>query len=184
MTMSFNSINHENKTSETETHFFFLNGPLSQWHPCEFVCPLFGSEEVMRFNCAEQYMMACKAELFVDTEALAKIMATGQEKDWRNAPKKQKAIGRNVQGFVVERWARICRQIALAGNTAKFAQNAALADYLMNTKNKILVESAHYDQVWGVGLAWNDEQIIDPANWTGTNWLGEALMQVRANLQG
>lgn len=180
--MTFTELNPSLKTSRTETHFFFLNGPFSQWHPCVFEAVLPGEREPRAFNCAEQFMMAGKAALFGDTEILERILAVQQQRDWREAPKAHKALGRLVKGFEPQVWDARAREIVFAGNLAKFAQAENLRKYLAATGDLILVEGAHYDPVWGVGLAWDDPAIIDPANWRGTNWLGETLMTVRAAL--
>jgi ribA/ribD-fused uncharacterized protein len=162
------------KMSETATHVFFVGGPFSQWFRCEFRAPMpFGdSEEEVVFNCTEQYMMAGKAMLFGDTETLAKIMA-------ETSPKEMKALGRQVKGYDDDRWREVARDVVTQGNLAKFGQNAALREFLFTTGDKIIVEGAWYDAVWGVKLEWSDPKIIDPANWLGTNWLGECLMAVR-----
>lgn len=182
--MAFIELNPSLKTSRTESHFFFLNGPFSQWHPSAFDAVLQGETEPRGFNCAEHYMMASKAALFGDLATLERIMAVEQKGDWREAPKAHKAMGRLVCGFDAKVWGTEAREIVLRGNLAKFGQAENLRKYLLATGKLILVEGAHYDPVWGVGLAWNDPRIIDPANWQGTNWLGEALMRVRAALTG
>jgi ribA/ribD-fused uncharacterized protein len=66
---------------------------------------------------------------------------------------------------------------------AKFQQNKYLKDRLLATGNKIIVEAAWYDMVWGVGLREDDPLILDKANWTGTNWLGKTLMLVRERVE-
>ena len=182
--MAFIELNPSLKTSRTETHFFFLNGPFSQWYPSLFEAVLPGESASRPFNCAEQFMMAGKAALFGDDEVLERIMAVEQKRDWREAPKAHKALGRLVKGFVPEVWDANAREIVFAGNLAKFGQADNLRSYLLATGDLTLVEGAHYDPVWGVGLAWDDPQIIDPANWQGSNWLGEALMRVRTALAG
>lgn len=177
--MVFTKFDPVNKCSETATHFFFLNGPLSQWYPCTFSCALVVGGQPMVFNCAEQFMMAAKANLFSDMDALDQIVAVSQKRDWREAPKKQKAIGRTVKGFDPALWDVEAQEIVFRGNLAKFDQNPALGLFLDQTGDKIIVEGAHYDSVWGVGLSWDDERITDPDNWQGSNWLGQALMRVR-----
>ena len=54
-----------------------------------------------------------------------------------------------------------------------------MKEALLDTGNKILVEGSPVDKVWGVGLNYNDEYILDSSNWKGSNLLGKALMEVR-----
>lgn len=180
--MTLRLINQRQKTSCTDTHFFFLNGPCSQWHPSEFTGKLINENTDRLFNCAEQWMMANKAALFQDWESVEAIMAVEQKKDWRDAPKRQKALGREVKNFDLDTWSDHAPEIVYIGNLAKFGQNDDLWLYLASTAPKELVEGAHYDSVWGVGLAWDDPRIADPKNWQGKNWLGRALTRVRHEL--
>jgi ribA/ribD-fused uncharacterized protein len=163
------------KTSQTATHVFFVGGPFSQWFSREFYANIPFTEGEAEFNCAEQYMMAGKAMLFEDFEAYEKIMAS-------TSPKEQKALGRLVKGYDDERWRKVAREVVTVGNIAKFGQNNDLREYLFSTGDKTIVEGAWYDPVWGVKLAWDDPKIIDPANWEGTNWLGQCLMRTRDHL--
>jgi ribA/ribD-fused uncharacterized protein len=181
----FLSLDADLKQSETDTHVFFLNGPFSQWYPSDFRASFFRIDiEVFDFNCAEQFMMASKAFLFHDEKMLERILSVEQDaKDWRAAPKLCKELGREVVGFDPHKWDTHARDIVYEGNLAKFSQAPDLEAFMMLTGDKILVEGAHYDPVWGVKLAWNDPKITDPANWRGKNWLGEALMRVRATLR-
>lgn len=180
--MTLRDLNMRTKTSCTDTHFFFLNGPLSQWYPAEFRATPIGTNVELTFNCAEQFMMASKASLFGDTESFQKIMDVQQVTDWRTAPKRQKALGREAQGFNEPTWLDHAPDIVREGNLAKFGQNDTLLLYLMSTSPKILVEGAWYDALWGVGLAWDNPLIADPANWKGKNWLGNALTWTRDKL--
>ena len=47
----------------------------------------------------------------------------------------------------------------------------------------VLVEAAPGDDVWGVGMGIEDENILDPNQWRGRNILGYALMRVRRLLR-
>lgn len=67
--------------------------------------------------------------------------------------------------------------------TVKFSQNEDLKQQLLSTGDSWLVECAGSDKVWACGIRLNDDRRRDIANWTGTNILGFALMQVREMLK-
>ncbi|WP_242866848.1 NADAR domain-containing protein [Abyssisolibacter fermentans] len=48
--------------------------------------------------------------------------------------------------------------IVLNGNFAKFLQNEKLMKFLMQTKNKVLVEASPYDNIWGIGMSAENEK--------------------------
>lgn len=154
-----------------EQFTFFWGGPFSQWYLSTFVV------DGITYNCAEQYMMAEKARLFNDFETLAKIMA---EKN----PRKQKALGREVKGFDVEKWKPVARDIVYKGGEAKFSQNPDLKLVLANTTGTTLVEASPNDDIWGIGLAEGDPRTLSRDTWLGSNWLGEALTKLRINMFG
>jgi len=175
------------KTRVTDNHVFFVGGFFSQWHGSPFPARLpirtgsdaspsvAPSDRIMRFSHAEQAMMASKASVFGDKETLSKIMAT-------TSPKEQKALGREVRNFISEIWNAVAYPIVAIMNFEKFNANPDLKAELLATGSRHIVEGAWYDKIWGVGLAWDDPAIDNPTNWKGTNWLGEALMAVRAEL--
>jgi ribA/ribD-fused uncharacterized protein len=143
---------------------------LSQWWPCEFkVGPI-------PYRSAEHYMMAEKARLFADEDALRRILGA-----W--TPGAAKALGRSVKNFDQEKWNAACFDIVVRGNTAKFGQNKTLRRYLLETGDQVLVEASPVDRIWGIGLAADDPRAQDPTQWQGSNLLGFALMQARAALQ-
>jgi ribA/ribD-fused uncharacterized protein len=120
-------------------------------------------------------MMAGKARLFEDEDALARILAA-------RTPAEAKNLGRLVRGFDEERWAAECFALVAAGNEAKFGQDPALRGYLLGTASRVIVEASPVDRVWGIGLAADDERALDPRTWRGANLLGFALMQARERL--
>ncbi len=144
-------------------------GCLSQWWPAPFTV---GG---VRYATAEHWMMAGKARLFGDEEALARILAAGH-------PRQAKSLGRQVRGFDEPEWARHRWELVVAGNVAKFGQHPALRSWLLGTGNRVLVEASPLDRVWGIGLSADDERAADPARWRGLNLLGFALMEARGRL--
>ena len=169
---------------ETATHVYFLRGPFSQWYPSRFSAPITQDGLCLTFNCAEQYMMASKAALFGDSETLAQIMAVQPDgRSFHHVPLQQKALGRQVRGFIDATWHEVARRVVFRGNLAKFSQDAGLRDMLFATGDRVLVEGSAKDRLWGVGIAWDDPAIEDQTNWRGSNWLGQVLVGVRAALR-
>lgn len=155
---------------ETDTHVFFWKNFLSQWHMRDF------RREGITYCCAEQYMMAEKARLFGDDDALKKIMSS-------DSPATHKRIGRQVKNYDDEKWSSVSRYVVFIANMAKFLQNKDLKEKLLATGNKIIVEASPYDALWGINLGpWNDK-ILDEKNWQGKNWLGKELRAVREQIR-
>lgn len=152
-----------------EKFTFFWSGPFSNWYPCSFTI------DKIKFNCTEQHMMWCKAQLFNDPETAAKILAS-------NNPKEQKGFGRQVKNFNVGKWAEICKKVVFVGNVAKYQQNDNLCKLLLATVGTTLVEASPYDKIWGIGLAANDKRAQDRSTWQGKNLLGEVLTNVRDHI--
>lgn len=150
-------------------YVLFWGGMLSNFYPTTF------NTEGITYNCSEQYYMAMKAKHFGDVGAYFDIMNATQPHD-------QKAIGRRVKGFDEEKWHKVSRDIMYDACYAKFTQNEKLKEYLLSTKEKILVEASPYDKIWGIGLSESDPQAYFPSLWRGKNWLGYILMLVREDI--
>jgi ribA/ribD-fused uncharacterized protein len=54
----------------------------------------------------------------------------------------------------------------------KFSAHPSLRECLLATGDRVLVEASPLDPVWGIGLAADDPQAQDPAQWRGRNLLG------------
>ncbi|AME28638.1 NADAR family protein [Burkholderia sp. PAMC 26561] len=152
------------------TLFFGADDALSNWHPCKFLYHGF------EFQSVEQFMMFSKAKLFEDDTSANAILAA-------HHPKKQKALGRQVKGFDMQKWLSKRESIVYVGCREKFSQNPRLQTLLLATASTELVEASPYDRIWGVGLGERDPLILDKSNWRGTNLLGITLMKVRDTLR-
>lgn len=139
---------------------------LSQWWEINFEI------NNVLYNSTEHWMMAEKARLFKDNEMLTKILKA-------KTPKEAKILGREVNNFDDRVWKIHRYEIVKIGNKNKFEQNPSLKEYLIATKNSILVEASPYDNIWGIGMKEEDRGIENPNNWQGLNLLGFALMEVR-----
>ncbi|TDC97294.1 NADAR family protein [Actinomadura sp. 7K507] len=146
------------------------SGYLSQWWPSPFTV------DGTTYATAEHYMMAGKARLFDDEETAAAIVAAAH-------PGQAKDLGRRVRNFDEETWRAHRTAIVTRGNEAKFAQHDEMRDYLLGTRNRILVEASPLDRVWGIGMTADDPRAEDPTAWQGQNLLGFALMTARETLQ-
>ena len=142
------------------------NASFSQWWPADFVI------DIIKYPTAEHWMMACKARLFNDEKRLKEILKTGN-------PGRAKALGRQVANFDEKIWMKHAFGIVVKGNLEKFSQNAKLKNYLLETGDKVLVEASPVDVIWGIGMAKDHKNILDPTVWRGQNLLGFALMEVR-----
>lgn len=154
------------------------NGCFSNWSKDQFVFTCSDGTPLL-FYTSEQYMMWAKARLFGDTAIAARILAEGKN------PRKAKELGRLVAGFDFKRWSLYARSIVEHGVWLKFSQNEDIRKVLLNTRDKVLVEAALNDALWGVGTDKNGlwaNGTRSPDGW-GKNWLGQVLMNVRRRLR-
>ena len=154
-----------------EKFTLFWDGPFSQWVGSDF------EFEGMTFDRAEQFMMFCKAAFFEDWSIAEQVMNTPGN------PKKQKALGRKVKNFNVEKWATVAKKIVYSGSYCKYKQNIEFWELLRATDGTTLVEASPYDKVWGIGLSEFHPDAVKRSKWKGTNWLGEVLTQVREDIK-
>jgi ribA/ribD-fused uncharacterized protein len=142
----------------------------SQWWISPFVV------DGITYKTAEHWMMAKKAELFNDDEILEKIVKV-------DSPAEAKKLGREVKNYVDTIWLENRYEIVKQGNFHKFNQSSGLKAFLINTKERILVEASPIDPIWGIGMASDHKDICNPEKWRGLNLLGFALMEVRDELR-
>ena len=150
----------------TNKNDFATAACLSQWWVQPFVVA------GVTYPTAEHWMMAKKALLFGDDDALAQILNC-------QLPSDAKAIGRNVKNFDQEVWEKHRFEFVRDGNIHKFGQNEAIKALLLDTHTRVLVEASPFDTVWGIGLGANHKNAHNPAAWNGLNLLGFALMEAR-----
>ena len=154
---------HKNKSNNV------TKSCLSQWFESSF------KEDGINFMTAEHYMMFQKAMLFGDKE-IANIVLSASN------PGEAKALGRQIKNFNNDVWLDHRFDIVINANVLKFSQNKELKEFLLKTKNRVLVEASPVDNIWGIGLAADDPKAENPYNWKGPNLLGFALMVVRDQL--
>ena len=155
----------------TDTHVYFWGDPtLSNWGPSEF------DHCDQHFYNSEQAYMWEKAMFFDDFETADKILVTDN-------PSSAKDLGRQVKNYDDKQWATVRYDYMVEVCLSKFKQNPERLETLLSTGDRVLVEASPHDRIWGVGLHWTDEEILDEKNWKGLNLLGKALMEVRNNIK-
>jgi len=145
-------------------------GCFSQWWESDFEI------DGIVYKSAEHFMMAEKARLFNDQESLKKIIDSKHPHD-------AKKLGRKVLNFNPKTWDEYKFDVVVKGNLAKFSQHDELKKFLIQTNDRILVEASPVDNIWGIGMAADNENVMNPNLWKGHNLLGYALMEVRDQLQ-
>jgi len=152
---------HTNKYNEEVGKFCF-----SQWFEYPFTV------DNITYKTAEHWMMAHKAWLFKDKNIYDKIINCDK-------PGEAKELGRQVLGYDEQIWNEKKFEIVKLGNIHKFNQHPKMAEYLLLTENRILVEASPIDTIWGIGLSQDSNDIENIYAWRGQNMLGFALMATR-----
>ena len=155
---------------ETDTHLYFLRGVLSNFEKCYI------KYKGHLFATTEQAFMWEKAIFFNDHESASKILR-------EENPAKAKKLGREVKNFDDSKWSKVCYEIMYKINYEKYFQNTRLKNILLNTGDKILVETNFRNTRWAIGLPAEDDRVLDESQWQGENLLGKILMQVRQELK-
>ena len=155
------------------------------------------------FWCAEQEFIAAKMLHREAKDGFTKVMEVKPSADEEECKKRAallKKLGREaVPNFDLEGWTAASPDAMLLAVRHEFKGNPELAALLLSTGDKIIVEAAHYDKIWGIGLdTWDGknrgalrrvpcgkiEWAVPPEQWPKNgNGLGKTLMQVRCELQ-
>ena len=125
---------HSNTSKEQVGKFCF-----SQWFELPFIV------DDTTYQTAEHWMMANKALLFNDLTTHQKIInakSAGEAKE----------LGKQVSGFNEQVWVTNRFNIVVNGNIYKFNQHPQLADFLINTKDRILVEASPIPKIRVINL--------------------------------
>jgi ribA/ribD-fused uncharacterized protein len=86
-----------------------------------------------------------------------------------------------VAGFTDASWDEVKSVVVVAGSIAKFGQNPKLKGKLLATGDRLLVEAASRDRVWGIG--YTAKHAMPHRHHWGENRLGKALMEARGHLR-
>lgn len=159
----------------TPTHVVFLKGVFSNFHHCHIVLKRDRYVD-LTFRNSEQLCMYLKAKHFNDNQTAGEILNTSN-------PGLAKGLGRKVKNFVPSQWEQEAYDTMLKACTLKFQQNKSLAEVLLATGDRVIVEANGKDKKWSCGYYPNNPLCLDETKWVGTNWLGKILTEVREGLR-
>lgn len=163
-------MDRKRKIRKNDEFVGFLGCEFSNFYKCQFTI------NGVTFNCVEQAFMYCKAKLFGDHEIAEEILKSVN-------PTQCKKLGRKVKGFNDKIWANKREVYMEKLLFAKFNSNPQLKKMLLDTGDRIIVECAPFDKIWGIG---KDVDAFFESGCKGinenNNKLGNALMKVREQL--
>ena len=158
------------KSRNGVTLFFGQDSIFSNLHMSTPICI-----DGKTYSCNEQYYTYSMAMFHKDKQLAEKSMAT-------NDPYELVALHKQVPNYVREKWEPEGERILYLANMAKYTQNAAAREALLNTHDNIIGE-ASYSTTWGIGSALHDVRSTDSRNWRGRNIMGNILMNIRSVLR-
>jgi len=151
---------------ENDKYIYYNIGWLSHQYEIEIIL------DGKKYKNCEQRIMEQKALLFNDRETAELIM---NETDINN----YRRLGRQVKNFNYYIWNRNVDSIIYEVNMAKFQQNPALYDKLVESNNKTLVLCIKNDNLYANGLDVNESIMVPEKEWKGLNRIGKIIMEVR-----
>lgn len=162
----------------TDTHVYFWGSCFSNFYRAQTTIEvdmgIFDIMESFTFPTSEHVYMAYKAIAFSDLAAFEAL-----QKKKNSHPAEAKKIGRVVKDFNQRIWDQIKYDRMYKAVYAKFSQNLDIKELLLATETRTLVEASPSDKIWGIGLHYDDDAVLDESNWKGENLLGKVLMDVR-----
>ena len=169
----------------TDKYVLFWGGIFSNFYPyCgknkdtnSLIIPLNFENEDGIWKTSEHYFMWQKAKFFNDNKAAEEI------KDAYH-PAIAKMIGRTVHHYEDESWDENRYKAMHKAVYDKFSKIEECKKELLSDKYKSLhfVEANPFDNIWSIGIHFNDHLADDEKNWRGQNLLGKCLDQVREEL--
>jgi ribA/ribD-fused uncharacterized protein len=132
------------------------------------------TENGVKFDTAEHYLMYHKALLMGDTLVANTILKTSH-------PAKIKELGRKVRNWNEELWVKNREIIMYKGIYLKCLEHPDFLKKLLSTGDRLIIEASPFDRIWGIGITAQDYTNGKPVN--GLNLLGKSLMAVRGSFK-
>ena len=158
-------------STDTHVYFYSRSSPLSNFFPCKTVI------NGLELCCSEQKYQLDKSEVNGDLVASDLIMSTSN-------PSQMKHYGDQIRVESDSRWTEGMKLKTMESACwAKFSQNRYLADVLLSTGDKTLVEASPRDDFWGASVPLKRLMEMPEVQWPGKNNLGKILEKICARLK-
>lgn len=157
-------------SKQTDTHIYFWGGSLANYFDTRFTW------NKREFKSVAQAYAYAKAVTF-DKSYIPIILE-------QVSARRAEELGREIPAFDEEVWSEKRYKVMYDLLKTKFTNDEWLTHELLSTEDKILVYGVEEDKIWGAGLGFYTNKILDESNWVGENLLGKALMELRDELKG
>ena len=165
---SISPVNISTKSNEHTVGFFGELCLFSNFYAAKF------NHQGQSYHSSEQFIQYTKAKYCNDSETAECIMNTCSALVC-------KQLGYTVQNynynFNHQSWIDSIEALCMSGIRAKFEQNPALLRALLNTGDKIIIESSK-DDIWGTGIPLFRWDCLQEKLWTSHGKLGTILMEI------
>ena len=162
---SISPVSVSTKSNEETVGFFGELCPFSNFYPVKF------NHQGQNYHSSEQFIQYTKAKYCNDHETAEHILNM-------HSALACKKFGYTVQNYNHQGWIDSIEALCINGIRAKFEQNPALLRALMNTGDKIIIESSK-DDIWGTGVPLFRWDCLQEKLWTSRGKLGTILMEIR-----
>ena len=164
---------HNLHQTENESSIGFLGelSPLSNFYQHEMTI------DGMQFRSMEHYYQQRKAETAGDMSTAAKISMCNHPSEAKRTAKEIRHSTGDIPARNIDKECEIMSK----GLKVKFS-DPTLKAFLLETKDKTLIECNPYDKIYGSGLALSASNFYMESQWLGENKLGYMLMELRSKL--
>ena len=159
------------KESPNSIAFFTNRCPLSNFFKTSFMDPV----DNITYHSTEQYLQYKCAQYAGDEVSAAKILQA-------NTPLECKSLSKSIKNLKRDSWEADACSIMKRGLRMKFESDAKCKEFLMATGNKSIGEATADDKFWGTGVSLRDTQATNTGVWTGNNYMGRLLEEIRDEL--
>ena len=167
---SISPVNISTKSNEHTVGFFGELCPFSNFYPVKF------NHQGQSYHSSKQFIQYTKAKYCNDQETVERIMNT-------HSALACKQLGYTVQTYNHQSRIDSIEALCRSGIRAKFEQHPALLRALLNTGDKIIIESSK-DDIWGTGIPLFRWDCLQEKLWLSRGKLGTILMEIRDSHKG